>query len=47
LIIAKLDAVEILDRERIGGNETVERENLVHLNSSDECTSSLSDDVGN
>ena len=46
LVVAKLDTIEVLDRQRIGGDKTVEGENLVHLDGGDKSTSSLSDDVG-
>jgi hypothetical protein len=46
LIISKLDPVEVLDRERVGCDEAVEREDLVHLDSGDEGAATLTDDVG-
>lgn len=45
LIVTKFDAVEVLNGERIRGDQTVEREDLVHLDRGDQCTSPLSDDV--
>lgn len=47
LVITKLDAVKVLNRQGIGGDKTIERENLVHLDSGDKSTSTLADDVGN
>jgi len=46
LVVAKLDTVEVLDRERVGRDETVERQDFVHLNRGDKRASTLSDDVG-
>ena len=47
LIIAELDPVEILHAKTVRRNETVQRENLVHLNCRDQRCAALSDDVYN
>lgn len=46
LVISKLDSIEILNRERVSGDETIERQDFVHLNSCHEGTSTLTDNVG-
>lgn len=46
LVVAKLDTVEVLDRERVCSDQTVESENLVHLDGRHKRASSLSDNVG-
>ena len=46
LVIAKLDAVEILYRQAVGSDQTVKGKNLVHLNGGYKGASSLADDVG-
>lgn len=45
LVVTKLDTIEVLHGKRVGGDKTVKRENLVHLNRSDQSASTLTDDV--
>ena len=45
LIVTEFDTVEVLDRKGVGGDKTVEGENLVHLNRGHKGASTLSDDV--
>lgn len=45
LVITKFDAIEIQDAQAVRGDEAIESENLVHLNSRDEGGSSLANDV--
>lgn len=45
MAIGELDAVEVEDAEGVGGDETVKREDLVHLNSGDEGATALTDDI--
>ena len=45
LIITKLDTVEILYTKTVCSDETVQGENLVHLDGRDEGTATLSDDM--
>jgi hypothetical protein len=45
LVVTKLDTVEVLNGKRIGGDETVEGENLVHLDRGDQGTSALTNDI--
>lgn len=47
LVITKLDAVKVLNRQGIGRDKTVESENLVHLDGGDQSASTLTDNVGN
>ncbi|RUP50896.1 hypothetical protein BC936DRAFT_137175 [Jimgerdemannia flammicorona] len=45
LQIAKLDTVQVQNRERVGRDEAVKRKNLVHLDRGNERAAALSDDV--
>lgn len=45
LVVTKLDPLEVLHREGPRRDETVEREDFVHLNRRDERAPSLSDNV--
>lgn len=47
LIITKLDAVKILHTQAVCSDETVQRQDLVHLDRRDQRTATLPDDVGN
>lgn len=46
LVVTKLDAVKVLNRQGIGSDKAVEGENLVHLDGRDKSASTLADDVG-
>lgn len=46
LIITKLDPIEVLHAKTVRSNQTVQSEDLVHLNSGDESASPLSNDRG-
>ena len=46
LRVAKLDTLEVEHGQRVGADETVEGENLVHLDRGDERAPALADDVG-
>jgi hypothetical protein len=46
LCVTKLDTLKIQDGQGVGGNKTVESENLVHLDSGDKSATTLADDVG-
>lgn len=46
LIVAELDTVQVLYTKTVGRDETVEREDLVHLDGCYKCASALADDVG-
>lgn len=45
LSVTKLDTIQIKNGQGVGRNETVQGQNLVHLNSGNKGTSSLTDDV--
>ncbi|CAI6099130.1 unnamed protein product [Clonostachys chloroleuca] len=44
--VTELDTLQVEDGQRVGTDETVESENLVHLNGSDESAAALANDVG-
>jgi hypothetical protein len=45
LVVTKFDALEVLYTQSPRRDEAVEGENLVHLDSGDQCASSLANDV--
>lgn len=45
LVITKLDTIKVLHAQTVRRNETVQGEDLVHLNSRDQGTPSLPDDM--
>jgi hypothetical protein len=45
LIVSKLDPVEILYAQAVRRDQTVKRENLIHLDRSDESAATLSNDM--
>ena len=47
LIVAELDAIQILHAQGVRCNETIEGENLVHLNRCNERAPALTDDMRN
>ena len=47
LVITKLDTIEVLHAQAVCSDQAIQRQDLVHLNSSNESATSLSDDVGN
>lgn len=47
LVIAKLDSIEILYTETVRCNQTVQSEDLVHLDGGNKGASSLPDNRGN
>jgi len=47
LVVSKLDAIEILHAERVGSDEAVESQDLVHLDRRNERTPALADDMRN
>ena len=44
LIVAKLDTIQILNAKTVSRDQTIRREDFVHLSRCNECTSPLSDD---
>lgn len=47
LIISKLDTVQILHTQTVRGDQTIQRKDLVHLDRSNECAPSLTNDMRN
>jgi len=45
LVISEFDTLKVLNRESPGGNQTIQSENLVHLNRSDESAATLTNNV--
>jgi len=46
LVITKFDTIEVLHTQAVSGDQAIQRQDLVHLNSGNERTTSLSNDMG-